>query len=66
MGNNDYLTDDYVADLLAKDAKDCSLKYSAMGMEAFTSSAKKYAHTTVPPLSRHYPESHTDDNGTLF
>lgn len=43
MGNDDFLTDDYVADLLAKDAKDCSLKYSAMGMEAFSSSSKKYA-----------------------
>lgn len=41
MSNNDLLTDDYVADLLAKDAKDCSLKYSAMGMEAFNSTAKK-------------------------
>lgn len=40
MSNNDILTDEYVADLLAKDAKDCSLKYSAMGMEAFRSDKK--------------------------
>lgn len=41
MSNNELLTDDYVAELLAQDAKDCSLKYSAMGMEAFRE-AKKY------------------------
>ncbi|KHN98837.1 pre-mRNA-splicing factor 38B [Metarhizium album ARSEF 1941] len=35
MPNNQLLTDDYVAGLLAQDARDCSLKYSAMGMEAF-------------------------------
>lgn len=29
------LTDEYVANLLAKDAKDSSIKYSALGMEAF-------------------------------
>lgn len=40
MSNDDILTDEYVADLLAKDAKDCSLKYSAMGMEAFRSDKK--------------------------
>ncbi len=40
MSNNELLTDEYVADLLAKDAKDCSLKYSAMGMEAFRSDKK--------------------------
>jgi hypothetical protein len=48
--NSDILTDDYVADLLAKDASDCSLKYSALGMEAYTSSSssgKKYRH---PPF----------------
>lgn len=41
MSNNELLTDDYVAELLAQDAKDCSLKYSAMGMEAFRET-KKY------------------------
>ncbi|KAG6009884.1 hypothetical protein E4U21_000986 [Claviceps maximensis] len=40
MSNNELLTDDYVAGLLAQDAKDCSLKYSAMGMEAFRDSKK--------------------------
>ncbi|KAG6019433.1 hypothetical protein E4U19_007220 [Claviceps sp. Clav32 group G5] len=40
MSNNELLTDDYVAELLAKDAKDCSLKYSAMGMEAFRETKK--------------------------
>ncbi|KAI1498408.1 hypothetical protein F5X99DRAFT_393767 [Biscogniauxia marginata] len=36
----DLLTDDYVADLLAKEAKDCSLKYSAMGLDAYKSSKR--------------------------
>ncbi|KAG6157529.1 hypothetical protein E4U47_006731 [Claviceps purpurea] len=40
MSNNELLTDDYVAELLAQDAKDCSLKYSAMGMEAFRENKK--------------------------
>lgn len=40
MSNDKILTDDYVAGLLAKDASDCSLKYSAMGMEAFRSDKK--------------------------
>jgi hypothetical protein len=40
MSNHHLLTDDYVADLLAKEAKDCSLKYSAMGMEAFNTGKK--------------------------
>lgn len=40
MGNDDMLTDDYVADLLAKEASDCSLKYSALGMDAFRSDKK--------------------------
>lgn len=40
MPNDEILTDDYVAGLLAKDASDCSLKYSAMGLEAFRSDKK--------------------------
>ncbi|KAG5979989.1 hypothetical protein E4U55_004519 [Claviceps digitariae] len=43
MSNNELLTDDYVAGLLAQDAKDCSLKYSAMGMEAFRDTKKPSA-----------------------
>lgn len=39
MGNDDLLTDDAVAELLVNEAKDCSLKYSTMGMEAYTSSS---------------------------
>ncbi|KAI0521643.1 hypothetical protein F5B22DRAFT_545718 [Xylaria bambusicola] len=33
--SNELLTDDYVAELLAKEATDCSIKYSAMGLDAF-------------------------------
>ncbi|KAJ9155703.1 Pre-mRNA-splicing factor 38B [Pleurostoma richardsiae] len=37
MANDTILTDEYVADLLAKEAKDCSVKYSAMGLDAYKS-----------------------------
>ncbi|KAL7929575.1 hypothetical protein V8C35DRAFT_315154 [Trichoderma chlorosporum] len=40
MPNDEILTDDYVAGLLAKEASDCSIKYSAMGMEAFNTKSK--------------------------
>lgn len=40
MSNDELLTDEYVAGLLAQDAKDGSLKYSAMGMEAFRDNKK--------------------------
>jgi hypothetical protein len=36
----DELSDDTVAAILAKEAKDSSIKYSAMGMEAFLTSSK--------------------------
>ncbi|KAI0182502.1 pre-mRNA-splicing factor 38B [Xylaria flabelliformis] len=35
--SHELLTDDYVAELLAKEANDCSLKYSAMGLDAYKS-----------------------------
>ncbi|KAI1141004.1 hypothetical protein F5Y05DRAFT_295355 [Hypoxylon sp. FL0543] len=35
MPPDDLLTDDQVAELLVKEAQDCSLKYSAMGLDAF-------------------------------
>ena len=38
--NDEFLTDDYVAGLLVGEAKDCSIKYSAMGMEAFRDNKK--------------------------
>jgi hypothetical protein len=38
MGNDDNLTDEYVASLLAKDAKESSIKYSALGLEGFANS----------------------------
>ncbi|KAK1248813.1 hypothetical protein MKX08_007033 [Trichoderma sp. CBMAI-0020] len=40
MPNDEFLTDEYVAGLLAKEASDCSLKYSAMGMDAFNTKNK--------------------------
>jgi hypothetical protein len=38
MSKDDLLTDEYVAELLAADAKQSSIKYSAMGLEAFAPS----------------------------
>lgn len=40
MGNDEILTDDYLAGVLAKEAKDCSLKYSTIGMDAYKSTTK--------------------------
>ncbi|KAK7973475.1 hypothetical protein PG996_007701 [Apiospora saccharicola] len=45
---HELLTDDYVAEVLAKEAADCSLKYSAMGLEAFNQPAKRPAHQPKP------------------
>ncbi|ORY60664.1 uncharacterized protein BCR38DRAFT_411801 [Pseudomassariella vexata] len=45
---DDLLTDDYVAELLAKEASDCSLKYSAMGLDAYNQSAKRPANQPKP------------------
>ncbi|RFU23895.1 hypothetical protein B7463_g12442, partial [Scytalidium lignicola] len=38
MAQDESLTDEYVAGLLVKDAKESSIKYSAMGLEGFASS----------------------------
>ncbi|KAI1278983.1 hypothetical protein F5Y07DRAFT_59846 [Xylaria sp. FL0933] len=38
--SHEILTDDYVAELLSKEANDCSLKYSAMGLDAFKSNKR--------------------------
>lgn len=38
MSKDELLTDEYVANLLAADAKQSNIKYSAMGLEAFTPS----------------------------
>ncbi|POS83079.1 hypothetical protein EPUL_006323 [Erysiphe pulchra] len=38
MANFDFLTDEYVAQLLAKDAKESSIRYSAIGLDAYTAS----------------------------
>lgn len=60
MGNDDLLTDDHVAELLAKEAKDCSSKYSTMGMEAYTSSpsSSRFAKTRHPRNSTLRPLMH--------
>jgi hypothetical protein len=38
MANSETLTDDYLAELLAKDAKESAIKYSSMGLDAFKQS----------------------------
>jgi hypothetical protein len=42
MGNDELLTDEYVAGRLTEEANDCSLKYSALGMDGYRQT-KKYA-----------------------
>lgn len=34
MPAEDYMSDDYVAGLIKKDAKDSTIKYSALGLQA--------------------------------
>ena len=38
MDNDELLTDEYVADLLAKDAKASAIRYSALGLDGLTHS----------------------------
>lgn len=38
MSDYDIFTDDYVAKLLAKDAKESSIRYSAIGLQAYAPS----------------------------
>ncbi|KAH7316460.1 hypothetical protein B0I35DRAFT_254058 [Stachybotrys elegans] len=68
MSHDHILSDDYVAELLAKEATDCSLKYSAMGLEAFQST-KKYVilpcSPRAPIVTRRRPANKPKPN-TLF
>ncbi|KAM3506847.1 hypothetical protein MY11210_007396 [Beauveria gryllotalpidicola] len=51
MSNEEFLTDDYVAGLLNQEASDCSIKYSAMGVDAFLgkdSNSKKSTNMPKP------------------
>lgn len=51
MANEEYLTDEYVAGLLSQEASDCSIKYSAMGVDAFLgkdSNSKKPSNIPKP------------------
>jgi hypothetical protein len=54
MSNDEILTDDYVAGLLAQEANDSSLKYSAMGMEAYRTDKKYDFGSLVDDSHRHY------------
>lgn len=55
MGNDDLITDDYVAEMLVEEAKDCSLKYSTIGMEAYTSSSSSSSRFANTRLTRSSP-----------
>ena len=48
--SHELLTDDHVAEMLANEAKDCSLQYSAMGLEAFNQPAKYVNYIANPRL----------------
>ncbi|KAM3489954.1 hypothetical protein MY3957_006776 [Beauveria namnaoensis] len=51
MSTDEFLTDDYVAGLLSQEASDCSIKYSAMGVDAFLvkdSNSKKSTNMPKP------------------
>ncbi|CCC08778.1 hypothetical protein SMACR_05418 [Sordaria macrospora] len=48
MANDTIITDDYVAELLAKEASEASIKYSSMGLEAFRSTSTKPANKAKP------------------
>ena len=50
MAKNEILTDDYVAGILARDAKESATKYSALGLEAF-SSQSKYITPLAPRIN---------------
>ncbi|KAM7208963.1 hypothetical protein V8F20_000841 [Naviculisporaceae sp. PSN 640] len=67
MSNDTILTDDAVAELLAKEASEASIKYSSMGLDAFKSQ-KKPANTAKPNtrfLSRIIKET-TNHNAALL
>jgi hypothetical protein len=64
MANDEILTDDYVAGLLAKDAKESSIKYSALGLEAFGRSkygtlnyCLQFTNASRPPASKPKPNT---------
>ena len=46
MANDTILTDDYVAEMMTKEANDASIKYSSMGLDAFRSA--KYVDDPRP------------------
>ncbi|KAK3365073.1 hypothetical protein B0T24DRAFT_537316 [Lasiosphaeria ovina] len=52
MSNDTLLTDDYVADILAKEASDASVRYSAMGLEALRSSNADRPANKAKPNTR--------------
>ena len=52
MANDELLTDEYVAGLLAKEAKDASAKYSAMGLEAYNSSRYVFCSSPISRVRR--------------
>lgn len=70
--SQELLTDDYVAEMLVNEAKDCSLKYSAMGLEAFNQPAKyvNYIPASADPyhgsLSIWMPPTSTASNLHAF
>ena len=48
MAKDELLNDDYVASLLTKDAKESSIKYSTLGLEAFSSQSRFVVLSSLP------------------
>ena len=63
MSTDEILTDDYVAGLLANEAKDDALRYSALGLEAFES-RKKYVNPEYEYVPRKYADKYCLDQKT--
>ena len=65
MADSSILTDAYLADLLAKDAKDASIKYSALGLQGYASTSKSVLCTPLrtsltpfrPPVNKPKPNT---------
>jgi hypothetical protein len=66
MANDEILTDDYVASLLAKDAKESSIKYSALGLEGFAQSKYGSSHYIATYSNIHRPPANKPKPNTRF
>ncbi|KAK2067411.1 hypothetical protein P8C59_001156 [Phyllachora maydis] len=66
MSNETVLSDEYVAELMALEAQDCSVKYSTMGLEAFRSSKPKNLAKPNTRFLRQIIRETTNHNAALL